>query len=62
MVGTGIKSLSECFGAGRLELLERLERLEQASLLERLKRLEQAPLSETAGTIGTGFSQVCSKR
>jgi hypothetical protein len=33
----------------RLELLERLTRLEQASLVER-------------GTIGTGFSSVCSKR
>ena len=32
--------------AGRLERLEQLKRLEQASVVERLKRLEQAPLVE----------------
>jgi hypothetical protein len=32
--------------AGRLEQLEQLKRLEQASVVERLKRLEQAPLVE----------------
>ena len=37
---------SECFRAGkRLELLEPLERFEQASIVERLEPLEQASLN-----------------
>jgi hypothetical protein len=41
VLSAGTKSLSECFRPGkRLELLERLKRLEQAPLVERLEPLE----------------------
>ncbi len=45
-----------------VSVLERSSASKQLELLERLERLEQASPTRTAGTIGTDFSQVCSKR
>ena len=55
----------EIFGLDTLELLERLERLEQAPLVERLEPLEQASLRcvqsdgglESAGQTENSFRQ-----